>query len=97
MRVSVSVSATPVPAGTPVRVQGVVVGHAATVVVDRESDRVLGFDVRCRDGALRFLPLLAAEVGEEAIAVPSALSLLEGDAAAFYRRRAAPGAPASAA
>ena len=72
----------------PVRVRGIDVGHAVDVFVDTQAWRVLGLDVLCRDDAHRFLPLTAARVGDEEIAVASALTMLAEDELAFYRRRA---------
>jgi sporulation protein YlmC with PRC-barrel domain len=49
--------------------------------------RVVGLEVACGDDERRFLPLAAAHVHEDEIALGSALLLLEGDDLAFYRRR----------
>ena len=72
----------------PVRVGGVEIGHAVDAVVDPARNRVLGFDVFCRDDSHRFLPLTAATVGRDEIAVESALTLLAEDQLDFYRKRA---------
>ena len=72
----------------PVRVRGVEVGHAVDVIVDPAENRVLGFDVHCRDETHRFLPLTAATFGPDEIAVESALTLLAEEQLDFYRKRA---------
>jgi len=70
-----------------VRLRGIRLGHPADVLLDVESMRVVGLEVACGDDERRFLPLAAARVREDEIAVGSALLLLEGDDLAFYRRR----------
>ncbi len=72
----------------PVRVRGIDVGHAVDLILDPQRRRVLGFDVLCRDDEHRFLPLTAAAIDGDEIAVSSALTLLAEDQLAFYRRRA---------
>jgi hypothetical protein len=61
----------------PVCQHGIVLGRTIDLTVDLESGRVVGFVVRCRDGADRFLPLPAARVGDGEIQVGSALLLLD--------------------
>lgn len=61
-------------------------GIVVDVLLDDSLGRVLGFDVRCGDGAHRYLPLLACEVEDGRIAVPSALVLVSQEVA-FYRER----------
>ena len=72
----------------PVRVRGIEIGHAIDAIVDPAQKRVLGFDVLCRDESHRFLPLTAAVIRPEEIAVDSALTLLAEDQLDFYRKRA---------
>jgi len=72
----------------PVRVRGIDVGHAVDLLVDNDAQRVLGLDVLCRDGEHRFLPLTAAIVRPDEIAVDSALTLLTENELGFYRKRA---------
>jgi len=72
----------------PVRVGGIEIGHAVDAIVDPTQNRVLGFDVLCRDETHRFLPLTAATIDAEQIAVGSALTLLAEDQLDFYRKRA---------
>ena len=72
----------------PVRLHGIEIGHAVDALVDPVQNRVLGFDVLCRDDSHRFLPLTAATVEPEQISVGSALTLLEEDQFDFYRKRA---------
>src|SRR5918912_2705760 len=69
----------------PVRMHGIDLGRTVELVVDVDVRRVLGFEVRCGDEALRFLPLAAAHVRDGEIAIGSTLTLL--DELAFYRRR----------
>ena len=68
-----------------VRTHGITLGRAVDVVLDLDAGRVLGLEVRCGDGADRFLPLAATRVHDGEIAIPSALTLL--DEIAFYRAR----------
>ncbi|MEX2211039.1 MAG: hypothetical protein WD689_04675 [Gaiellaceae bacterium] len=71
----------------PVVHEGVRLGEPSDVVLDTESLRVVGVEVLCPDGALRFLPLAAARIRDDHIAVGSALLLLEEGDREFYRRR----------
>jgi sporulation protein YlmC with PRC-barrel domain len=72
----------------PIRLRGIDVGHAVDVILDPQGRRALGLEVLCKDDTHRFLPLTAAKVGEEEIAVASALTMLAADELAFYRKRA---------
>ena len=72
----------------PVRTKGIEIGRPVDVIVDPERNRALGFDVLCRDGSHRFLPLSAAVFDTEQIAVESPLMLLAEDQLDFYRTRA---------
>ena len=69
----------------PVRMHGIGLGRVVELVVDLDVRRVLGFEVRCGDETHRFLPLAAAHVHEDRIAIGSPLTLL--DELAFYRGR----------
>jgi len=69
----------------PVRMHGIGLGRTVDLIVDVGVRRVLGFEVRCGDDAHRFLPLAAAHVHEDQIAVASPLTLL--DELPFYRAR----------
>ncbi len=71
----------------PVRVGSVTLGYPTEVILDPAAGHIVGFEVVCRDGERRFLPLRAASVRGEDIAATSALTLLEPDHADFYRRR----------
>jgi hypothetical protein len=73
----------------PVRLRGIQLGRPADLILDLDLERVLGFDVLCGDEVHRFLPLAAAELREQEIAVSSALTMLEEAELAFYRARAA--------
>jgi sporulation protein YlmC with PRC-barrel domain len=72
----------------PVRLRGIDLGHAVDVILDPQARRALGFDVFCKDDAHRFLPLTAAQLGKDEIAVASALMLVGADELAFYRKSA---------
>lgn len=61
-------------------------GAVVDVLLDDSLRRVLGFDVLCGDRAHRYLPLPACEIGENRIAVPSALVLMQQELD-FYRDR----------
>jgi sporulation protein YlmC with PRC-barrel domain len=69
----------------PVRLHGIGLGRVVELVVDLDVRRVLGFEVRCGDETHRFLPLAAAHVHEDRIAIGSPLTLL--DELEFYRGR----------
>ena len=70
----------------PVRIRGIQLGRPVDLVVDPASWRVIGLDVRCGDGVLRFLPLAAARVRGDEVEVRSALLLLDEGDTSFYRR-----------
>ena len=69
----------------PVRMHGIQLGQPIDLLLDVASWQTLGFVVRCGDEATRFLPFAACNPSEEAIAVQSALMLLED--VAFYEKR----------
>ena len=69
----------------PVRLHGIALGRSVELILDIDVRRVLGFEVRCRDDTHRFLPLAAARVRDDEIAIGSPLTLL--DELAFYRAR----------
>jgi hypothetical protein len=69
----------------PVRLHGIQLGRPVDLIVDPPSGRAVGFDVLCGDDVHRFLPIAAAQVGEQEIAVGSSLMLLED--VGFYRKR----------
>ena len=69
----------------PVRMHGIGLGCTVDLIVDADVRRVLGFEVRCGDDTHRFLPLAAAHLHEDQIAIGSPLTLL--DELAFYRAR----------
>jgi hypothetical protein len=69
----------------PVQLHGIRLGRPVDLLLDRESWRVLGFVVLCGDDSERFLVFAAADPREDAIAVTSALLLLED--VDFYRDR----------
>jgi sporulation protein YlmC with PRC-barrel domain len=67
--------------------RGIELGRVVDVILDEAGERVVGLDVRCRDGERRFLPLATARIGEEEVEVDSPLMLLETDQLDFYRLR----------
>jgi sporulation protein YlmC with PRC-barrel domain len=66
---------------------GIELGRVVDVILDENTDREIGLDVRCKDGVNRFLPIATADVGEEDVVVETPLVLLEADQLAFYRTR----------
>jgi hypothetical protein len=73
--------------GAPVRLHGILLGRPIDLLLDAAGRRVLGFVVESGDEAPRFLPFAASQPAEGAIAVASALMLL--DDVGFYRKRGA--------
>lgn len=71
----------------PVRLHGIELGSPIDLVVDTAPLRAVGFEVACGDGVHRFLPLAAARLHDEELAVASPLMLLEERDLAFYRTR----------
>jgi hypothetical protein len=69
----------------PVRLRGIQLGRPIDLLLDHGAWTVLGFAVLCGDESRRFLPFAAAVVGDDEIAVGSALMLLED--AGFYEQR----------
>ena len=66
----------------PVCSDGAELGRPTDLLVDLDRLRVVGINVRCSQGAERFLPLAAAELAGERINVASSLALL--DESAYY-------------
>lgn len=73
--------------GRPVMLKGIRLGDPSDAVLDTESLRVVGLEVLCADGARRFLPLAAARIRDDRVAVGSALILLDDEDREFYRPR----------
>jgi uncharacterized protein YrrD len=71
----------------PVRMNGIQLGYPVDVVIDPGVRRVLGLDVHCGDDAHRFLPLSAARVDADELAIGSTLTLLDTAELTFYRKR----------
>ena len=69
----------------PVQLHGIRLGRPVDLLLDADEWRALGFVVLCGDESLRFLVFAAADVGADAIEVPSAFLLLED--LEFYRER----------
>jgi sporulation protein YlmC with PRC-barrel domain len=70
-----------------VKLRGMQVGRVVDVIFDPESERVVGYEVRCRDQRHRFLPAAAASEVDGSIAIDSPFALLDTDELDFYRRR----------
>jgi hypothetical protein len=73
----------------PVRIGDIELGRAVDLIVDPADGRTLGFEVLCRDGSHRYLPLAAAIGHPDWIEIASPLHLLDLDERSFYRRQAA--------
>jgi hypothetical protein len=67
--------------------KGVQVGRVIDVILEREKNGVIGFEVRCEDGRHRFLPRAAATSDGAVIKIDSPLALLDDDQLDFYRQR----------
>jgi uncharacterized protein YrrD len=65
--------------------RGIELGRVVDVILDEDGGHPVGFDVRCRDGAHRFLPLAAARIGEEEVEIDSPLMILGTEQLDFYR------------
>jgi hypothetical protein len=72
----------------PVRMHGIQLGRPVEILLDRLTDRVIGFELRCGDGAHRFLPFAVANLRADEIVVGSALALIDERELDFYRRQA---------
>jgi hypothetical protein len=70
--------------GRAVMYRDIRLGVVVDALLDGPVRRLVGLDVLCGDGAHRFLPFPACDVGESHIAVDSALVFLERDVD-FYR------------
>jgi sporulation protein YlmC with PRC-barrel domain len=73
--------------GLPVRLHGIQLGRPVELLLDRDTMRVIGLDVRCGDGVHRFLPLTTALLSASELSIRSPLVLLEGGQLDFYRSR----------
>lgn len=71
----------------PVRLHGIHLGRPVQALVDARSDRLLGLELVCGDGARRFLPFAVARVHAGEIEVSSALALIDESELDYYRRR----------
>jgi hypothetical protein len=73
--------------GLPVRLHGIELGRPVDVLVDLHANRVLGFEIKCGDEALRFLPFAVTELRPDELGLASALTLIDERDLDFYRRR----------
>lgn len=71
----------------PVRLHGIQLGRPVELLLDRDTMRVIGLDVRCGDDVHRFLPLPTALLSGSELSIRSPLVLLEGEQLDFYRSR----------
>ena len=71
----------------PVRMHGIHLGVPVSALLDEHTDRLLGFEVLCGDGAHRFLPFTVAKLRPDEISLESALTLIDERDLEFYRRR----------
>jgi hypothetical protein len=71
----------------PVRLHGIQLGRPVDVLLDGEARRVVGLDVLCGDEVHRFLPLAAAELSSQEIAIRSAFLLFDDAELAYYRKQ----------
>jgi sporulation protein YlmC with PRC-barrel domain len=80
---------------TTVLTRGIRLGEVENVLLDAEQPRILGLEVRCGDGASRFLPFTTARRGAEGIEIDSTFTLLDSRELEFYRAHGRPlaGAP----
>jgi hypothetical protein len=70
-----------------VRLRGLTLGRAIDLFLDRDDLRLVGIEVLCGDEEHRFLPVAAAKLAEEGIAINSPLVLLDAPQVDFYRSR----------
>ena len=68
-------------------VRGIRLGEVETVLLDADAPRIIGLDVRCGDGASRFLPYSTAHPNGAGIEIDSTLTLLDTRTLEFYRAR----------
>jgi hypothetical protein len=71
----------------PVQLRGVQVGRVVDVILEPQTERIVGYEVRCEDRRHRFLPAAAATARDGSIAIDSPFALLDTDELEFYRRR----------
>ena len=69
----------------PVLTRGIRLGEVENVLLDAEEPRILGLEVRCGDGASRFLPFTTARRGAHGIEIDSTFTLLDPRELEFYR------------
>ena len=70
-----------------VRLRGLALGRAIDLFLDRDDLRLVGIEVLCGDEEHRFLPVAAAKLARDEIAINSPLVLLESAQVDFYRSR----------
>ena len=65
--------------------RGIRLGEVENVLLDADEPRILGLEVRCGDGASRFLPFTTARRGAVGIEIDSTFTLLDPRELEFYR------------
>ena len=70
-----------------VRLRGLALGRAVDLFLDRDDLRLVGIEVLCGDEEHRFLPVAAAKLARDEIAINSPLVLLEEAQLDFYASR----------
>jgi sporulation protein YlmC with PRC-barrel domain len=70
-----------------VLLRGIEIGRIVDVIFEPETQGVIGFEVRCKDGRHRFLPRATARTGDKGIELDSPFALLDTDQLGFYRSR----------
>ncbi len=70
--------------------RGIRLGEVESVLLDADEPRILGLDVRCGDGANRFLPFSTARRGAHGIEIDSTFTLLDQRELEFYRAHGRP-------
>jgi len=72
----------------PVRLHGIELGTVEETLVDSQVDRIVGFEVSCRDDARRFVAFAVVDVRPAELALESALTLIDERDLDYYRTRA---------
>jgi hypothetical protein len=73
--------------GQAVLFHGIRIGRVVDVILEREGDAVIGFEVRCEDTRHRFLPRASSRETDAGLELESPFGLLDSDELEFYRSR----------
>lgn len=74
----------------PVRAMGVRLGRPVELLLDVSARRAVGIEVVCGDDVVRLLPIAAARLARDHIAVDSPYLLVDHGERSFYRSRTTP-------